>query len=404
MKICIVWDADYPWDVRIEKICQSLKASGNEVHLVCRNLKKKLVYEDYEGIHIHRLPKMTGGWAGMLGFPFFLNPIWLATIAKVISDHTLEIIIVRDLPMALAGVLIGKIKRVPCVLDMAEPYPEMLQGYYQLQQSSFKQKMVNATIRNSHIANIVEKFACRYLNHIFTVSTEISENLIKKGADPSKITVVHNTPRISDFFSTKSEKCSMDTVLKDKTLRVVYVGDLTEARGIPFLIHAFEKLVQNNQDFKLFIIGKGRYEHKIRAVVHEKNLEAWVKFLGFIPHERLPEQLGKCDIGIIPHVNTLHNNLTLPNKVFDYMALGLPIVTADLIPITRIIQETESGIVYEHDNADSLVRTIMKLRDDDLRHQLGQNGYKAVEKKYNWDNDYQTLISRLQGICNVRGI
>ena len=56
MRICKVYDADYPWDIRVEKITDSLIQHGHEVHLVCRNLKRSPGYECSEQLHIHRLP------------------------------------------------------------------------------------------------------------------------------------------------------------------------------------------------------------------------------------------------------------------------------------------------------------------------------------------------------------
>lgn len=400
MKICKIWDSEYPWDVRVEKICESLIGSGHEVHLVCRNQNRRPEREDIGGIHIHRLPKFTGGRMAMLGFPFFFNPVWLTKIAKVIADNGIEIILVRDLPMALAGVLIGKARCIPCTLDMAEPYPEMLEGYRQLQNSSTRRRLANSIVRNSQFARTVERVACRHLNHIFPVSPEMKDNLISRGVDPSKITVVHNTPRLSELEGAKSDgNGAVPSQGRDDPVKVVYVGDLTEARGLPMAVHAIQRLVEAGEQFRLVIIGKGRYEQEVRAIVREKGVEAFVEFLGFIPHEVLPAYVAKCDIGIIPHVDTRHNNLTLPNKVFDYMGLGLPVVSADLKPITRVIEENDCGITFQNDDVSSLVCALLKLKDSGIRQRLGQNGHEAVVQRYNWSTDYDALVFRLQYLC-----
>src|SRR2546423_14908995 len=81
--VCKVWDADYPWDVRVEKVCRSLRRA-HEVHLVSRNTRRRSRYERYDGIHVHRLPVLP--WlppraSAALGFPAFFNPLWLRTIS-----------------------------------------------------------------------------------------------------------------------------------------------------------------------------------------------------------------------------------------------------------------------------------------------------------------------------------
>lgn len=402
MRICQIWDADYPWDVRVEKVCDSLLEAGHEVHLVCRNRKQRQAYEKLRSLHVHRLPEWTGGNRAFLGFPFFLNPFWLRETARVLSEYAIEVILVRDLPMALTGVLLGKLRGIPCAIDMAEPYPEMLEGYCQLQRVSWKKRLLNGIVRNRRFADLVEYTACRYVDHVFAVSPEIRENLIAKGVEGNKISVVHNTPRLSELADSTSWASRLRESAEGSLLTIVYVGDLTEARGVPSVVFAIRKLLDGGDRFKLVIVGTGRYEEAIRASVRENNVSESVEFLGFVPHEGLPTVLGNCDIGIIPHIGTRHNNLTLPNKIFDYMAVGLPVVTTDLKPIERIVEETGAGIVYRGGKINTLVDALRHLKDSAIRDRMRKSGLVAVAKHYNWQNDFQRLESTLQRLCAVR--
>lgn len=393
MKVCKIWDADYPWDVRVEKICHSFIKCGHEVHLVCRNKKKRNIYEYEKGLHIHRLPKIYALFGGIFSFPFFLNPIWLFAILKVVKKYKVDLIIVRDLPLALAGVIVGKLSNTPCYLDMAEPYPEMLDGYKKIQKVSLKKKAVNMIVRNSYLANAVEKLACRYLTHIFPVSNEMKNNLICKGVNASKITVLHNTPIIK--YDTYNNNMKED-VEKDKIhINIIYVGDLTEARGLPIVIDAVDKMKRMEERFKFVIIGSGRYESDLKKIVNEKELDNEVMFTGWIPYEKIPNYFVMGDIGIIPHLKTMHNDLTMPNKVFDYMAASLPIVSANLVPIRRIIVETNAGIIFEDYTVDALVKALMRLKDKETRKRLAENGRHAVENIYNWDHDFNILVNTI---------
>lgn len=394
MRVCKIWDADYPWDVRVEKICNSFVEKGHEVHLVCRNRAKRPLYETDNGIHIHRLPKITAALGGVLSFPFFLNPVWLVSIARIVIRYDVDIIVVRDLPMALAGVFIGKITGKPCFLDMAEPYPEMLQGYEKMLRVSQKQKLVNKVVRNSDFAYVVEKAACRYMTHIFPVSDEIRDNLIRKGIDKSRISVLHNTPRL---MTTVSGEVVYDNIAEEgNTIRIIYVGDLTEARGIPIVIEALAELIKMGESFKLIIVGSGRYEEKLKSIVNERELDDHVFFTGWIDNKKLNQYLKAGDIGVIPHIKTSHNDLTLPNKVFDYMSMRIPIVSADLVPVKRIIEETNSGVIFKEYKADYLVEALMQLKDKGKRLQLGENGKRYYEQKYNWENDFKCFIATIE--------
>src|SRR5262245_52159294 len=119
MTICKVWDADYPWDVRVEKIWRSL-IREYEVHLVSRNSKRLPVYESLDGLHIHRLPVMSRVPVGLqqaLSFPAFFNPLWIRAIWWTARQCGARVLMVRDLPLALTSLLVGRALGVPVILD-----------------------------------------------------------------------------------------------------------------------------------------------------------------------------------------------------------------------------------------------------------------------------------------------
>lgn len=394
VRVCKIWDSDYPWDVRVEKICDSLTGAGHEVHLVCRNTKGRKRYEYSNGIHIHRLP--TFRFLGeLLSFPFFLNPIWLLYVFRVVRKYNVELILVRDLPLALTGILVGKATGLSCFIDMAEPYPEMLDSYRKIQRPPFRKRMINFLIRNASFAEIVEQTVCRLAAHIFPVSEEMKLNLIKKGVPASKITLLHNTPLKSKLSFIRN-----DTERKD-ALEIIYVGDLTEMRGIPLVIEAVDHLVNKlDEKFVFTIVGAGRYETELRRLVGDRKLEKYVLFSGFVPHHQLPDYLMKGDMGIIPHLKVSHNDLTLPNKVFDYMACGLPVVSGNLEPVKRILERTNSGMIFDYTN-DSLIQTLLKLKDPHLRAKLGSNGCRAVKEVFNWERDFDAFLSVMNNKSSI---
>jgi len=110
MIICHIWDADYPWDVRVEKVCQSLQTK-HEVHLICRNEKRSPRHEVLDGTIIHRLPSLPK-WLGpchkIAGLPFFFNPTWLGAIWSTVKRSRADLILVRDIPLALTAILVGR--------------------------------------------------------------------------------------------------------------------------------------------------------------------------------------------------------------------------------------------------------------------------------------------------------
>src|SRR5688572_32489493 len=126
MRICKIWDGDYPWDVRVEKVARSLTEAGHEVHLVARNRQRLPVHERLAEAHVHRLKPwrfLGQRLDAMTMFPAFFNPRWLSSILSTARASRAEMLLVRDLPLAPTAIWVGRLLRIPVVLDMAENYP-----------------------------------------------------------------------------------------------------------------------------------------------------------------------------------------------------------------------------------------------------------------------------------------
>ncbi|MGH7647777.1 MAG: glycosyltransferase, partial [Gemmatimonadaceae bacterium] len=102
LRIVYLWDADYPWDVRTEKLCATLSSAGHDVHIVARNRAWRPVHERLPEGTVHRMPPWR--WLGrradsLLGFPLFASPRWLGLLDRTVRDVQPDVIIVRDLPL-----------------------------------------------------------------------------------------------------------------------------------------------------------------------------------------------------------------------------------------------------------------------------------------------------------------
>lgn len=398
MRIGLVWDSDYPWDVRVEKITRSFIDAGHEVHLICRNRRARVRYELTEGLHIHRLPHAGKQLDEITSFPFFGNPVWLSSIHKVVKACRVEALIVRDIPMALAGICIGRLRQIPCYLDMAEPYPEMLAGYAVLQKKERLKTMLNRVVRNPRFAQCVERVACGLATHVFPVSLEMQNNLIRKQIPFEKISVVHNTPLLSEFAAPIYDRWENDPKYdRNAQLTVTYVGDLTEARGLPLMIEGMAQAKRSSLPIRMTIIGGGRYEARVRQLIQDRNLRDRIHCTGWVSHREAYAWMSKADVGLIPHLQIAHNHLTVPNKIFDYMAGHLPVLSAKLKSLEEILSATGSGLVFPEYTVESFVDTVLQLRDPTMRFKLGQNGRTAFRSQYHWEQDFLTMHAIVTG-------
>jgi len=90
---------------------------------------------------------------------------------------------------------------------------------------------------------------------------------------------------------------------------------------------------------------------------------------------------------------------TLPNKLFDYMSVGLPVITSDTVPSARIVKAEDAGVVFVAQNARSLADAITTLADPATRRQMGARGRAAVERQYHWERDAELLVNAVTNIA-----
>jgi glycosyltransferase involved in cell wall biosynthesis len=132
-------------------------------------------------------------------------------------------------------------------------------------------------------------------------------------------------------------------------------------------------------------------------------------FAGPQPHERVPELLALADIGVAPFDLGAHPALTTfgfywsPLKVFEYMAMGLPVVTVDVTPLDEIVRHEKEGLLYKPGDIPGLVRGLDRLASDlDLRGRLGTAARERVVHRYSWRSHCVALERILREVTGER--
>lgn len=393
-----VWDADYPWDVRTEKVCRALTESEHRVTIVARNRKWASESEHLPEGTVRRMrPWRWAGRAldGTLGFPAFFSPRWSALLCDAVRESKADLIIVRDLPLCPTAIAAGRKHAVPVALDMAENYPALMRD----RRLGSHNAVVDFFARNPHLTEMVERYCISHVDWTFTVVEESSRRIEGIGADARRVSVVSNTPPRA-----RAEQIVASPRGARKSLTVAYLGLLEVARGIGDLVDAMRILQYEHGDrFCAIIAGGGRDAERFRARARDAGLlDGVVRFLGLLPHADALAAVGRADIGIIPHHATELWNSTIPNKLFDYMAAGLPVVSSDTAPCARIIREMKCGEVFRAGDARSMADAIARAAVPEQLARMAAAGRRAVIERYNWENDTVTLLDSIQQIVAAR--
>jgi glycosyltransferase involved in cell wall biosynthesis len=147
----------------------------------------------------------------------------------------------------------------------------------------------------------------------------------------------------------------------------------------------------------LAIVGDGPEEGRLAERIASQGLQNSVRLLGWKSHEEHEAYYRHASIGLLPFLSTAHIEITLPNKLFDYMGAGLPVVASDVAPLRRIVAETGCGVLVPPGDARRLAETLVSLAADPARRRsLGAAGRAAIERTYSWTHDRERLLRQVR--------
>jgi glycosyltransferase involved in cell wall biosynthesis len=377
MNILYIFQDEYPWDVRVEKITNSL-ARHHDVSILCRN---RGALKDAECVGAVQVFRVGGkGLASIKGFPAFFSPWWISAGLRVIRERAIDMVIVRDLPMSPAALVLRKLTGVPVIFDMAEDYPAMIQDTWKYKGP----RLTDYVIRNPYFLRLLENYVLRRIDAAWVVS-EASQARIA-GRVKGEITVVGNTPT-RDILELEP-KAARET----SNLSVIYTGWVDESRGVDTVVRAIGLSQEEGLDVSLVVVGAGTMIDSLKRLVQELQIESRVTFLGWQSQAELRRSIMQSDVGIVPHHVTAHTDTTLPNKIFGYMALARPVIASDAAALVDIVQQTGCGLIFIDNDAETLVNCFRQLGTAEVREQMGNSGRRAVLERFNWSVDEQVMI------------
>ncbi|MFO7528764.1 MAG: glycosyltransferase family 4 protein [Marinobacter sp.] len=372
-------------------MAKALSENGYGVTITCQNKNQNEEHEVIDNIIVSRLPRthlLPLFMQKLVNFPVWFNPVWIYSIYK--NSRNLEggIIVVRDLPLVYSGIIVAKLVKAKLIFDMAECYPEMYASSQQFSKSSFLERL----LKNPKLAARYEKSSLKNVDQTLVMIEESKTRAAKIGAPVDRVTIVSNTPSLNKFQGILHQHSGT-------SLKIVYVGFLTKLRGLDILIRAVSEFIKNghsSDDIQVDIVGTGSEKNNLIELCEQLNVTSSVKIHGWLDQSHVDKLMQESNVGALTYRVCGHWNNTIPNKIFDYMLAGIPVLATPVIPIERIINETGCGIVCKDQDPVDIALKLAQLRDFKVRDDLGQKGYQAILEKYNWQNDMERLIRAVQ--------
>ena len=336
--ICLIVQNYYQHDVKVNRYVNVLLNNGYYVDVIALSERGMPFIEKQDKFSIFRigLPKKRGSLIRyfMEYLVFFLESTFLVSILYFKKRY--DIIHVNTLPDFLVfSTLFVKLLGAKIILDMHEIAPEFFQV-------KFNKSENNISIR---FLKIIEKLSLSFCDHSLTVTEAIKNIFIKRAISKNKIDVIMNVPdKIVEKETTKLD-------YSDR-FNLVYHGTLTELYSLEQIITALSKLIKRIPHVKLYVYGEGPSKQKLEELSASLDLEEYVSFKDYLPHQQILEILLDMDVGVLPINRNPFIDLSFSNKLGEYVSIGLPVIISKIPSIMYYF--SEKSLFYCDNNIDQI--------------------------------------------------
>ncbi|MFZ4785588.1 MAG: glycosyltransferase [Flavobacteriales bacterium] len=360
-KIVVLVSNDLEFDQRVAKVCETLRGLNYAITLVGRKLPESRSFERPYEIVRFTLPFRRGAlFYASLNIRLFFFLLF----------HPCDVILANDLDTLLPAYLVSRMRGKKLVYDSHEYFTEA-EG---LTGRSFQK---NIWLR-------IERDIFPKLKYAYTVNESIAS--IYRELYKVDVKVVRNMPRKS---SPPQVTRSSKQLPEDKTIFLLQGAYIDPDRGAAEAVEAMA-LVDNAL---LLIIGSGRALTDLKQIVSTKSLQEKVWFFDKMPASELREYTACADFGLSLD-KPLHENyrLSLPNKLFDYIHAGIPVLVSALPELERIIRTYQVGWIIDEITPEKVAAAMMKAISSSDKAQFKANCLFASED-LNWEKEEEVLRS-----------
>jgi len=383
-------------DPRVRREAEALTSAGHRVTILGLRRPGDPTRMDLGGIDVHQLDVQRHQGAGIGTYlREYLAFLGRASVAAVrlhrrerfglVQVHSLpDFLVFAALPLRLAG--------VPVLLDLHEAMPEF-----------FRSRFPRASNPLAHRALVLqERLSIAVATHTITVNEAMRDRLVRLGASPERTGVVINSPSLDRFAV---EAYPRRVFREDGRLRLIYTGALTPTYELDVAIRAVAEIAaaRPELDVGLDIFGLGDSEPALRAQAAELGIAERVAFHGRVPIDDVPGRVAAADIGLAPTRHDPFTDMSLSTKVFEYAAMGKPVV-ASALPMVERTFPPGTVAAYLPGDAEAMTAAILGLVDDPVAREAAIVRTMTVVRAKAWDQEapaYVALVDRL--IAGERG-
>lgn len=362
---------DLVTDQRVHKVCETICSNFPEYKItLIGRLKKDSKPLNQRTYNVHRMSLRFEK-----GFKFYAE--YNLRLFFYLLFHRRGVYFSNDLDTLLPNFLMSQLKGSRLIYDSHEYFTEVpeLIG---------REKVRAIWLR-------IESYILPKLKTMFTVNETLAKIYSEKYHIP--VHPVRNVPKLEGYRkneNTQNIRAKYGIAPTDYLL--IYQGAVNKDRGLEELMEAFTYLPEA---YHLLIIGSGDVHQQLLEKTLELELHR-VHFIGQIPFSELATYTIQADLGVSLEKSTnLNYRFALPNKVFDYLASGVPILVSPLTELCGILDKHDVGKLLPSHEPKEIAETIEAIFSDKNQLAIWKDNTQKACEEYCWEKEEKKLVDRL---------
>ena len=362
-KVCILTSVHMPFDGRVfYKEARRLAKAGYDVTLIARHDKEEVV----GGVRVVPLPEAKSRLKRATNVMRQLYRLAVRENADVYHFHDPELMLV-GLRLKRRG------KKV--IWDAHEHYPNSILDKY---------------------------YIARPLRRLISRSFDLFERAVVRWFDY----VIYTTPLVGARYATMKVRSGRvenypiielsETLPRQPQEKIIYLGGMSKIRGLVEVVQGFAEVVEKHANWKLCLVGScspASFETELRDLVKKLGVEANVEFIAWVPYDEKEKLSSQAAMGVITYLPYSNNTSCLPNKLFDYMLVGLPVIASNFPLYREVVEGSQCGLIVDPSKPQEIARAMEYLIEHpEQAEEMGENGRRAVLEKYNWEKESEKLL------------
>ncbi|MEY3585658.1 MAG: hypothetical protein RLZZ243_722 [Bacteroidota bacterium] len=370
-KVIVSVSSDLVTDNRVHRTCSALHELGMDVLLIGRTKKSSpiLTKRNYRTKRLNLFFQKG---------PFFYAELNLRLFFVLLFQRK-TLLYSNDLDTLLPNFLVSKISGAKIIYDSHELFTEAPELIHRK--------------RTQGIWLYIEKIIFPKLTHIITVNDSIAQTY--KNLYQKELLVIRNIPT---KYLPKTNLSKKELNIPENTFLIIIQGSgLNVERGIEEAVLAMKQL----ENATLMLVGDGDVMPVVRELIREHHLDDKVKLYGRRPYEEMMQFTVHADLGLTLDKPLSKNyEYSLPNKVFDYMHAGTPILASKLVEIEKVVLGYQIGHVIPEVSVDSIVRSIEEIKSNPEKLAEQKSACFAAAEVENWENEQLKLKNLILSVIS----